>query len=152
MFYYSKTILFEVPGGPGRSLLGDLLRMWILGGIFRNFHRFWASLGRQDLQMGPYELQKRRKIRSGRVSKCAWYPRWVARVARAHFGVHLGRIWDGFGPTFRLILDDFWRWILECFWGETRNAQKSSWGGNIITFLLLAACLLQPLTYTGGLL
>ncbi len=94
-------------------------------GIFTDLGPLW---GARDIQMEPFELPKRRKIRSGRVSKCAWYPRWVPRVPGAHFWVHFGRTFDGFCPTFRLILDDFWRWILECFWGETRNAQKSSWG------------------------
>ena len=46
MFYYSKTLLFEVPEGLGWRRLGDLFRAWVSGGAFSTFYRFLASWGR----------------------------------------------------------------------------------------------------------
>ena len=46
MFYYSKTLLFEVLEGPGRRRFGDFFRAWVSGGAFEHFLSMFCLLGR----------------------------------------------------------------------------------------------------------
>ena len=55
MFYYSKTMVFEGPGGPGSLLFSDVFQVLFLGTTFSVFFmHFMRLLAPMGSQMGSF--------------------------------------------------------------------------------------------------
>jgi len=105
---------------PSRAI-SEFLRFWVLpvghflrffsgralrGVLLGVFNGFWASLGATGCPKGslwdPRGEPKGEKVRSKRVSKYGWCPRWAPRAPRGGPGVTFEWIWGWFWGGFRV--------------------------------------------------